>query len=221
MKYFIDKDDIKKVVNVYDIVNFYNLDVKGGFCKCPFHARGNERTASMKIRTQSNTFHCYGCGWKGDVIEFVKAMEKCNFKTAMTFIDNIFRLGLDSRLTINKAKLLEYKIKQAQKKKQKKINAINFERIILNKIINKIKIYEEMQNFSVPATKFFDREMWSILRADMYFHATKKLWWLNWLYDTIAGISNTFDMCIFDSMYGNDKLEILRKIRKGEILIDD
>lgn len=35
---------------------------------CPFH---NEKTSSFFIYTKNNTFHCFGCGSHGDVIDFI------------------------------------------------------------------------------------------------------------------------------------------------------
>ena len=46
---------------------------------CPFH---NEKTPSFVIYPD-NHFKCFGCGAKGDVIDFVKLLKDCNFKEAV------------------------------------------------------------------------------------------------------------------------------------------
>jgi DNA primase len=43
---------------------------RSGFIRCPFHG---ERTASCKI--YGNTYHCFGCGEHGDVIDWIQKTE--------------------------------------------------------------------------------------------------------------------------------------------------
>jgi len=51
--------------------------------KCPFH---EERTPSFFIFTNTNTWHCFGCGAGGDVISFVMKIQNINFKQALEFL---------------------------------------------------------------------------------------------------------------------------------------
>lgn len=44
---------------------------------CPFHA---EKTGSFTI--YGDHFHCFGCGWSGDVIRFTQCIEEIGFRTA-------------------------------------------------------------------------------------------------------------------------------------------
>ena len=69
-----------------EVVRQYGIEInRAGFCRCPFH---NERTASMKIYAQS--FYCFGCGAGGDVIDFVRLYERCDFKTAFRMLGGEF-----------------------------------------------------------------------------------------------------------------------------------
>ena len=52
-------------------------------CLCPFH---QEKNPSFYIFPETNTFYCFGCGEKGDVIDLVKKMKKVNFKRAVEFL---------------------------------------------------------------------------------------------------------------------------------------
>jgi hypothetical protein len=54
---------------------------------CPFH---NERTPSCSIDRERNTFHCFGCGKRGDVIDILRHFE------GMTFAQAVKRLTGDS-----------------------------------------------------------------------------------------------------------------------------
>ena len=60
-------NDVKAAVTMPELVRAYGFSPnRAGFIPCPFHV---ERTASMKI--YQNSFHCFGCGATGSVIDFV------------------------------------------------------------------------------------------------------------------------------------------------------
>src|SRR4051812_999355 len=40
--------------------------------RCPFHA---DRSPSFKVATRRGTYHCFGCGAHGDVLDFLAAVE--------------------------------------------------------------------------------------------------------------------------------------------------
>src|SRR5690349_21712958 len=46
--------------------------------RCPFHA---DKTPSLTV--YPDHFHCYGCGKRGDVIEFVREIQHIDFQTAV------------------------------------------------------------------------------------------------------------------------------------------
>lgn len=68
----------------YPIENMYNGAVrKAGkriAGKCPFH---EDSSPSLFIFTDDNHFHCFGCGARGDAIEFYMKLHKCDFKEAV------------------------------------------------------------------------------------------------------------------------------------------
>lgn len=58
----------KATISMKEVCEHYGLSFnRAGFARCPFH---DERTASFKIH--NNHGHCFGCGWDGDQIDFVK-----------------------------------------------------------------------------------------------------------------------------------------------------
>lgn len=74
---------IKERVNIVDVIGRYIKVTKAGInhkACCPFH---NEKTPSFFISEQRQTFTCFGCGEKGDVIEFVQKYEHMDFRTAL------------------------------------------------------------------------------------------------------------------------------------------
>lgn len=54
--------------------------------RCPFHT---ERTGSFVVYIDQNSFHCYGCGVNGDVIDFVRQQQNIDFISAVKFILNL------------------------------------------------------------------------------------------------------------------------------------
>jgi len=65
--------EIKQRLSIQAVLNYYGLKPdKNGMVKCPFH---DDDKPSMKIYPQTNTFHCFGCGKSGDVIEFIQLKE--------------------------------------------------------------------------------------------------------------------------------------------------
>lgn len=50
---------------------------------CPFH---NEKTASFTVSTEKNTFRCYGCGAKGDAIDWMVRRHHMSFPEAVAYV---------------------------------------------------------------------------------------------------------------------------------------
>ncbi|MBM4135938.1 MAG: hypothetical protein FJ241_03815 [Nitrospira sp.] len=79
----IDKPEISSVISKYSTLRPVGKNLRG---TCPFHA---ERNPSFFVRPYSQSYICYGCGARGDVIEFVMRMESVNFLEACK------RLGIE------------------------------------------------------------------------------------------------------------------------------
>ena len=59
-------EDIKENITTRQVAERYGIAInRNGMCRCPFH---NDRIPSMKI---DKNFYCFGCGEKGDAIDFV------------------------------------------------------------------------------------------------------------------------------------------------------
>ena len=60
-------ENIKAAISVKQAAEHYGLKVsRNGMACCPFH---NDRNPSLKLNEEY--FYCFGCGAKGDVIDFV------------------------------------------------------------------------------------------------------------------------------------------------------
>jgi len=76
------------VSNIRKVIENY-LDVTGDKCCCPFH---KERTPSLNIFDDTNSFYCFGCGQSGDEIEFVKEHKGLSFLDAVKEVCSILKM---------------------------------------------------------------------------------------------------------------------------------
>ena len=85
--------EIKDRVRISDVLALYHLEPgRAGFIHCPFHS--GDRDASLKVYPEQNSWHCFGCGKGGSVIDFVMEMEHYGFRQAAAKLDGDFHLGI-------------------------------------------------------------------------------------------------------------------------------
>ena len=111
-------DRIKQLVSINDVLNHYGYQAdRKGYMSCPFH---NEKTASLKIYSESNSFHCFGCGANGDVIKFVMLLYSIDFMQAVKQINSEFCLNLFEKPKLSQARKSKTLLESITKKKQAK-----------------------------------------------------------------------------------------------------
>ena len=70
--------EIKTLLSIMTVLESYGYKAdKNNMLRCPFH---EDKTASMKIYTSTNSFHCFGCGKSGDAIELCSLNEGSKHK---------------------------------------------------------------------------------------------------------------------------------------------
>src|SRR2546423_15357534 len=74
---------VRDRANIEDIVGEYVALRRAGAGSlkglCPFH---DEKSPSLNVRPSHGTFHCFGCGEGGSVIDFVMKIEHLGFVEA-------------------------------------------------------------------------------------------------------------------------------------------
>jgi DNA primase len=60
---------------------------------CPFH---QEKSPSFNVSPDRNRARCFGCGWKGDVIEFVMESQGLNFQSAVKHLADLLGIPCDA-----------------------------------------------------------------------------------------------------------------------------
>ena len=83
---------VKQSVTTRQAAEHYGLRVKrNGMVCCPFH---QDRTPSMKL---DERFYCFGCGAKGDVIDFAAALLNIGKKDAAVRLAEDFGVAYEKK----------------------------------------------------------------------------------------------------------------------------
>jgi DNA primase len=93
-----DIDEVKSRLNIVDIVSAKVPLKKAGHNfkgLCPFH---NEKTPSFMVSPDRQSFHCFGCGKGGSVIDFVMEYEHVDFVEALETLAEKAGVKLERRV---------------------------------------------------------------------------------------------------------------------------
>lgn len=198
-------------VSMKELLNKYVIFEQRKKYLCPFH---NDKHPSAGI-DRNGWFHCFACGINYNVIEFVKNYEKCDFKTAIVKIDNMFGLGLEIKLTDKQIIELENMKRKREKENYHKKIMKKFEKNVQKEILFELKFWEYIQKICHPTKGEIKFNKWQ--NENLFFYSLKRQEWLNWLYDIICEFNHK--ECEFDYEFEIDKTKMLRKLYKGEISI--
>jgi len=81
---WVDFKAIKEAVTLGQVLDRYGVKLKRSGKelrgRCPIHQ--GDGTDSFHANTEKNAFHCFSCQAKGNVLDFVAAMEKCTVRDA-------------------------------------------------------------------------------------------------------------------------------------------
>lgn len=73
-----DRSEIERA-KMYPISEVVKVN-RAGFALCPFHG---EKTPSLKVYEDTNTFHCFGCQESGDVVKLYMHINGVDFPSAI------------------------------------------------------------------------------------------------------------------------------------------
>jgi DNA primase len=88
-------DAVRAAIDMIDLVSAYTSPRKAGArytARCPFH---EERTPSFSINAVDKLYFCFGCGAKGDAINFVREKEGLDFVQAIEWLADRFHVPLE------------------------------------------------------------------------------------------------------------------------------
>lgn len=95
-KDWVDFRAIKQAVSLQAVLDRYGInwlrknkdELRG---RCPIHKGDGER--SFHVNTAKNAFQCFSCKARGNVLDFVAAMEKCSVRDAALRLKDWFKVG--------------------------------------------------------------------------------------------------------------------------------
>lgn len=179
-----------------EVFRYYGISVNiHGYCKCPFHSGGNEKTPSMLVYPRNRGYHCFACGETGDSIRFVEKYFDIPFKDACRKMNQDFRLGLqfdgeisaEERRRINQEAYLRRREKEREEAEQKRVltayyDALDrytyFDKVILERKIDGVKMSngEIDDDEYIEAVKGIDfaRYMLDCAEADLHNFENKR-----------------------------------------------
>jgi len=94
-KNWVDFKAVKAAVTIEQVLGHYGVnwlrrnedELRG---RCPIHQGEGDRTFHASI--SKNAFHCFSCKARGNVLDFVAAMEKCSVRDAALKVQEWFSL---------------------------------------------------------------------------------------------------------------------------------
>ncbi|MCL2138544.1 MAG: DNA primase [Treponema sp.] len=97
---YISKATIQEVMQRMDAVTvveeYLRLEKRGGrfWGRCPFHAGGQERTASFTVDPDKKLYYCFGCQKGGGIIDFVMEMDKSSYPETLRNLAKKFSVAV-------------------------------------------------------------------------------------------------------------------------------
>jgi len=96
---WVDFKAIKETVSLQMVLDHYgvgNLRKSGDELRgpCPIH-KGSAQSKNFSVNTAKNAFKCFSkdCGVRGNVLDFVAAMEHCRVREAALKLRDLFKIG--------------------------------------------------------------------------------------------------------------------------------
>lgn len=107
-KHEIDK--LKRQVNIVDIIDSYVRLKKNGknhTACCPFHS---EKTPSFTVSEDKQFYYCFGCGAKGDVIDWLTDYAQMDFVDAIKAIGGEIDATSPEKIALNEKRAPKAKV---------------------------------------------------------------------------------------------------------------
>jgi len=90
--------ELRSAADIVEVINDHTTLKKAGRSwkgLCPFH---NERTPSFTVDRDKGLYHCFGCGAGGDVIRFVREIDRLDFPEAVEALAGRFGVTIPRRV---------------------------------------------------------------------------------------------------------------------------
>jgi DNA primase len=105
--------DIESVMSSYVSIKKEGRNKK---CLCPFHS---EKTPSMVIYDETQSFFCFGCGAGGDIFTFVKRIENIDYIESIKLLANRAGMEIPDDFSDDKTSKMKARIYEANREAAK------------------------------------------------------------------------------------------------------
>ncbi len=86
----VSAQDVNNIVDIEEIARFLRLEPNSkGFVSCPRHV---DKTPSLKLYQDTNSWHCFSCGAGSSVIDLYMFVTGLDFRTSFEQICELFDL---------------------------------------------------------------------------------------------------------------------------------
>lgn len=208
-------DEIKEKVSMLEVLEKYGQFPVRGRNNYRCFAHSPDKRPSAGLTKDGTKFHCFACGYTGNIFDVVQHFEKCDLKMAMRILDDKFGLGLYRELSHKEKLELARQMKERERERQEKLWWHECEKAVLADIIKELRVWEDIQRATHITRGEYRRGEWEF--ADLFFESLKRQGWLNWLYDAVCGFAHP--ECEYDFVYPSSKRELLEMIKSGEISV--
>lgn len=205
-------------VSIEEILGRYWCEPdRTGRYKCCFH---NGKDNNMLVK--NNFAYCFVCNQSGNAVNAVSSIFNLSVKQAIAKIDEDFGLGLGKPLTAQEKRKYAEQKKAREVAKKKQENLEQFCGECLKAILEKLRIadnylLQKQFNGIVNSAEMYQYS--DTLDFVMCEKAKERKRWLEWLWSLFTGDTHYLVEEDFCAIYGTGKVEILRKVYKGEIEI--
>ena len=166
---------LHEILDIKQVTEFYNIAYnRRGFALCPFH---QEKTPSFAVK--GNYAHCFGCGWSGDTISFVKELFGLDFPDAVRKLISDFSLPLsiDEKPTFRQFRAIKKQYAEMLSKRRAAQEAQERRERRYNKLLDEYCKLDKTIILQMPESP--DSEI-----TDEYAEALKKRDYISYLIDT-------------------------------------
>jgi len=70
--------------DILTIIQREGITLKRNFASCVFH---EEKTASLRVYPENNSYYCFGCNLGGDSIDFIMRLRNLSYKDALQYLN--------------------------------------------------------------------------------------------------------------------------------------
>ena len=110
----INAQDVNEIVDIEEIARFLRLEPNSkGFVSCPRHV---DKTPSLKLYQDTNTWHCFGCLHGNTVIDLYMFVTGKGFRDSFEEICELYGLDYEAKSEDAKAEIRKLQQKQEQER---------------------------------------------------------------------------------------------------------